>query len=748
MAFRPNARWLIGIAMAGAVLLGIMLSGPVTLAHDDVHGRPHFKGLPAAPTAVMRALEAATKSPQSLAAVSNVSCTGGFADIYPCQNVDLLAFVPLADMGNGGQLGGSNDVWGWTHQASGREFALIGLKDGTGFVEITDPVNPVILGNLPTHTSASTWRDIKVYADHAFIVSQASGHGMQVFDLTKLLSAAPNTTFTDDAQYSGFGGAHNVVINEASGFAYAVGTGTCSGGLHIVDISDPLVPTSAGCFSSDGYSHDAQCVIYNGPDTEHQGKEICLNSNEDTLTIVDLTDKGNPIQLSRKSYPGDGYTHQGWLTPDHAYFLLDDELDEYNFGHNTRTRIFDVSDLDSPFVTSSHDSTVGAIDHNQYVKGNVAYQANYRAGLRVLKISGQSPPQLLKVGFFDIYPDDDNADFNGAWSNYPYFNSGVVVVSGIEQGLFILRPNLTDDPPTVTVVAPGSNATVGGTVAIDAAAGDDLGVDQVEFFVDGISIGIDTDGTEGWSVDWITPATDNGVPHNLTATATDTTNQSTSHSIRVVVDNVIDVNSPPVATDDGALTPANTPKIIAVLDNDSDANGDSLSVINLTQPANGTAVANGDGTVTYTPDAIFAGPNDSFTYQAWDGQAASNIATVTVTISNDTPPTNVAITSPSPGPVSGNIRIEATATDDVGVTQVEFFAGTKSLGVDTDGSNGWKGRWNANKESDGDYDVWARATDTIGQSGESAMVAVTVGSSDGSDPGGGPNKCRPKKDCP
>ena len=166
------------------------------------------------------------------------------------------------------------------------------------------------------------------------------------------------------------------MINEDTGFAYAVGTSICSGGLAMVDISNPVRPVSAGCFSADGYTHDAQAVVYNGPDVAHQGKEIVLASNEDTLTIVDVTNKGAPVQLSRSSYPGSSYTHQGWLTEDHQYYLMDDELDEQNAGHPTRTHIWDLSDLDAPVIIGAHDGTTSAIDHNQYVKGNFTYQAN------------------------------------------------------------------------------------------------------------------------------------------------------------------------------------------------------------------------------------------------------------------------------------------------------------------------------------------------------------------------------------
>jgi choice-of-anchor B domain-containing protein len=275
---------------------------------------------------------------------------------------------------------------------------------------------------------------------------------MQVFDLTELRSViTPPETFAETAHYSVFGSAHNIVINEDSGFAYGVGTNTCSGGLHMVNIQNPLLPTNAGCFSSDGYTHDAQCVNYVGPDPDHQGAEVCFNANEDTLTIVDVTNKTAPAQLSRTGYSGSGYTHQGWVTPDHAYFLLDDELDESSFGHNTRTRVWDITDLDAPVLIGFDVGTTPAIDHNQYVHQGYTYQANYRSGLRILDLTGIATASLTEAAFFDIYPSSDSPSFNGAWSVYPYFDSGVAVVSGIEQGLFILQPDLQNNSPAINL---------------------------------------------------------------------------------------------------------------------------------------------------------------------------------------------------------------------------------------------------------------------------------------------------------
>jgi choice-of-anchor B domain-containing protein len=373
-------------------------------------------------------------------------CADGFAGPYPCSKVDLLAALPASAMGAAGMSG--NDIWGWTDPVTGHEWALMGLSNGTSFVDVTDPVNPVYMGRLPSHNLAnSTWRDIKVYADHAFIVSEASGHGMQVFDLSKLRSIRnPPVTFDwmNDlaAHYDDFGNAHNVAINEQTGFAYAVGTSTCSAGLHMVNIQNPSNPTSAGCYSSDGYTHDVQCVVYHGPDLQHQGDEICFASNEDTVTIVDVSNKMSPQQLSRTGYLNHGYTHQGWLTEDHRYFVHDDELDEAFFGHNTWTYVWDLTDLETPLLVDHFESSTPAIDHNQYVRDGFTFQSNYRAGLRILRIVDPAQGLLEEDAFFDTLPANDGTDFSGTWSNYPYFESGIVIVSDINSGLFVLRPNL------------------------------------------------------------------------------------------------------------------------------------------------------------------------------------------------------------------------------------------------------------------------------------------------------------------
>lgn len=382
------------------------------------------------------ALMVVAVSAVTLSAFAQIPCVGGMAGEYPCLNIDLMAVMPLADVGGGDN---GNDCWGWVGP-TGREYAIYGRSNGTAFIEITDPANPIYLGNLPSHSTSSLWRDIKVFSDHAFIVAEAGSHGMQVFDLMQLESVeeAP-VLFAETAHYDLFGNAHNIAINEETGFAYAVGTSTFNGGLHIVDISNPTNPVIAGDFALDGYTHDAQIVIYNGPDQNYAGREIAFAANENTVTIVDCTQKLNCTFLSTISYDDVGYIHQGWLTEDQRYFLVNDELDEITFGNNTRTYIFDVQNLEEPQFVGFYEGHLPASDHNLYVKDNLCYQANYRSGLRVLNIAGVASGSLFETGFFDTNPLNNNAGFWGAWSNYPYFPSGNVIISTFSH-FFVVRP--------------------------------------------------------------------------------------------------------------------------------------------------------------------------------------------------------------------------------------------------------------------------------------------------------------------
>ncbi|MGB1349657.1 MAG: choice-of-anchor B family protein [Flavobacteriaceae bacterium] len=375
---------------------------------------------------------------------TSLPCVEGYAGIYPCNGYDLIGYLSLEQLSLGENIGNisGNDSWGWTDPENGKEYALVGLSSHTAFVDMTDPANLLLIGTLPTSTVNSSWRDIKVYQDHAFIVSEAAGHGMQVFDLTRLrdITAYP-VQFVPDTHFTDFGRAHNIVINEDSGYAYVVGASgnQYNGGPIFINIQNPTSPVIEGGFSEGGYSHDAQVVNYNGPDLDYAGREILIGSNEDKIVIADVTDKSNPFTISNVEYNNIEYTHQGWFTQDLKYFIVGDELDERNIGNNTRTLVFDFNDLDNPTLSFEYFSQNTSIDHNGYTLNGSYYLASYRAGMRELDINNIENQNIFEVGYFDTYPENDNAAFNGVWNVYPFFVSGNIVLSDIEKGLFVIR---------------------------------------------------------------------------------------------------------------------------------------------------------------------------------------------------------------------------------------------------------------------------------------------------------------------
>jgi choice-of-anchor B domain-containing protein len=456
---------LVVVAMVGSSLGGVSAS----LAHPDVDHEGPADGHGEEPVPDDSQGRAAPGRPQvDVPPQANrpgrhAPCVQGTANIaelsghpilgtgaFPCDGIDLLSFITVDEMGGGlyAPEGRGSDVWGWTDPETGREYVIAGLEVGTSFIDITDPKRPIYLAHLPTSaTNNLIWRDIKVYDDHAFIVAESANHGMQVLDLTVLrdldAAGAPHT-LEADAHYEGFLRAHNLVINEDSGFAYAVGQREdaqgCIPSVHMLDIRDPLNPTFVGCYEDDGYVHDAHCVMYEGPDTRFTDREICIMSspNPHTVTIVDVSDKDSPETLSVTTYPNPAYSHQGWLLDGQRYYLHNSE---------TTTRvpqgidIFDLASLTDPQHIGFFENPAQSTQHNMYqADDGYVYQSNYSSGLRKYDVSNVAEGVIEEVGYFDVYPPNDDPGFGfGTWSNYPWFDSGVVAVHGY-QGLWIVKP--------------------------------------------------------------------------------------------------------------------------------------------------------------------------------------------------------------------------------------------------------------------------------------------------------------------
>jgi choice-of-anchor B domain-containing protein len=379
---------------------------------------------------------------------------------YPCDKVELLDVESLSNLGGGNN---GNDTWGWYDAASGREIAMYGRSNGTSFIDVTDPTNIKYFASLQSATGSATHRDIKVFNNHAFVVSEASGHGLQIVRLADLLSLPTNVTteISPTSYYDNFGNAHNIMINEETGFAYVVGSNTLNGGLHILDIQNPVDPVLVGGFD-EYYSHDVHPIVYQGPDEDYFGQEIviCFNGYNG-LAIVNAQDKTDVELISQLTYNQSGYTHQGWVGENHTYCFFNDELDEENFGINTRTYIMDISDLDNPEIVGYYEATTTAVDHNMYIIGDKMYQSNYLSGLRVLDVSNATNGDLELVGYFDTNPESDSPQMTGAWSNYPYFPSGNIGVSTFTH-FFMLRPSDAIAPNSVSIDEPaaGENAAV------------------------------------------------------------------------------------------------------------------------------------------------------------------------------------------------------------------------------------------------------------------------------------------------
>lgn len=370
---------------------------------------------------------------------SQSPCVNGMAGEYPCLNMDLLAHMTNSEIGG---CDNTNDIWGWVSPISGKEYALVGCSNGTAFVDVSIPTSPVYLGLLPSHGASSLWRDLETYQNHVFVVSESSNHGLQVMNLLQLdtVTNIP-VVFIEDAHYAGFGNCHTLNIDATSGILCAMGTNTFSGGPHLLNITNPLNPVFVGGYGDSGYTHDGFITTYSGPDPDHQGDLIIVLCNGYTgLYIVNATSTNDIQLLDSYLYDQTGYVHQGWFTKDKRYFLVNDELDEMNFGNNTRTHLFDLNDLDNLEYMGFHELENTSIDHNLYMVDQFAFESNYRSGVRVLDAIRTGEGLLNEVAFFDLVPLNDFVQFSGTWSNYQYLPSGINLATSMYDGFFITKP--------------------------------------------------------------------------------------------------------------------------------------------------------------------------------------------------------------------------------------------------------------------------------------------------------------------
>jgi choice-of-anchor B domain-containing protein len=316
-----------------------------------------------------------------------------------------------------------SDIWGYTDE-SGKEYALVGLNNGTSIVDISDPRKPVEISFIAG--GISFWKDIKTYKNRAFVTGEYQ-QGLQIIDLSNL----PNPITPDQVRYwvpntnqIGNSACHNLFIEEKTGIAYLSGCTAVDGGILMLDLQAEN-PQYIG--KIDGpYSHD----VYVRNDTVYSSDMF-----EGVLSIRDLTNKKSPILLANQRTPFQ-FTHNAWLSDDGNYIFTTDET------NNAPVAAYDISDLSNikqvnQFYPEGSRGT-GLIPHNVHVKDDFLITSYYAAGVVITDAS--KPESLIQVGHYDTYEGPNNG-FDGVWGVFPYFSSGLIVASDIENGLFIFQPN-------------------------------------------------------------------------------------------------------------------------------------------------------------------------------------------------------------------------------------------------------------------------------------------------------------------
>jgi len=331
-------------------------------------------------------------------------------------NSTLLGHLNLSSIHNTEM----NDIWGYTDEF-GSEYALVGTQDGTSVVDISDGSNLIEKFWLPG--MHSTWRDLKTYNDFAYVTTEAL-EGLLILDLTSL----PDETGITYSYFNGPVGnewqsAHNLYIDE-SGFLYVFGANRGNGGVLVYDLNTSATNPSEVSDLNDWYVHDG--FVQN--DTGYFG-----NIYEGHLSVWDMADKSN-LQLISTALTPTTFTHNIWANSNGFAFTTDEVAGGF-------IGAYDLSTPSNPVLIDKIQSSAGdnITPHNTHVLGDYLYTSYYADGLVVHDIS--RPHNMVEVGQYDTSP-IHSEDFVGCWGVYPYFNSGKIIASDIEEGLFVLGVSL------------------------------------------------------------------------------------------------------------------------------------------------------------------------------------------------------------------------------------------------------------------------------------------------------------------
>jgi choice-of-anchor B domain-containing protein len=330
-----------------------------------------------------------------------------------------MSFVGRVDYA---QLHGTilNSVWGYVDE-TGIEYAVVGTRKGVSVVSLADPTNPVEV--YWYEGTESIWREVRVVGDYAYVTTEAAD-GLLIIDLTPL-PAAPitNTNSYFGTQSAPWTRAH-ALFNDEQGYLYITGANRGNGGVIILDVvTDPMNPSEVGFFDN-WYVHDGFA----------RGNFMYLGHiYQGFFSVVDITDRSNPVLISTRTTPNN-FTHNTWQSDDNSVLFTTDEVS------GSFVAAYDITDPNNIFELDRVQSNpgLGRIPHNVYVKNNWIVTSYYADGVVIHDAS--RPHNLIEVGNFDTSP-FANTFFNGAWGAFPYFPSNLILVSDMEEGLFIVAPD-------------------------------------------------------------------------------------------------------------------------------------------------------------------------------------------------------------------------------------------------------------------------------------------------------------------
>lgn len=337
-----------------------------------------------------------------------------------------------------------SDVWGY--EKEGSEFALVGVYNGISVVDVTNSSTLVELAFFDG--PESIWRDLKTWGDYLYCINETNG-GLQIVNLAEVISGDLNPTYIENTTL-GFTTAHNIFIDK-SGILYVFGSNYSTGGCEMYDLTtDPENPTFLGVFD-DYYFHDGMVrgdtlwggAIYGG-----------------VFSVIDVSDKANPEIIGSHATPNT-FSHNCWISDDGDYLFTTDEVS------GAYVAAYDVSDLDDIQEVDRIQAWSGysdVIPHNTHVDGDFIITSYYTDGVSIVDIS--NPSNLIEVGYYDTSDDFSGDGFNGAWGAYPWLPSGNILVTDIENGLFVIEPKYTNASFLEGIItdantsAPMSNVTI------------------------------------------------------------------------------------------------------------------------------------------------------------------------------------------------------------------------------------------------------------------------------------------------